>query len=225
MKFSEWQDKLNEQQKRLNDLALSEATESISIPAHNSPGSVITITLGKGKYESSVNGSDCAPRFLRPLYTNNKEEFDAMLESLTQQTDLIARATEVILESVSEEALPQAVIARMKGDKVSGDPSELVKTMTEKKMSSLVRIIKDELPLGNISSIECDLGGIAKKTTSLTLRYGEITLQWGGLNATSMSLAVKVFIGEVEEAMFFLANYEIIKERVLEFVRQVKAIK
>ena len=213
MRFSEWLDKLNKQQARLNDLALSEVSEVISIDNHT-----IAITLGKKKYDAEIDGTNTGPRFLRPLYTNNKEEFDSMLESITQSTQAVVEATEVILTAVSDKAIPNAVIARMKGEQTSGEPADLVESMVEKKLTKLSEEV-GEAPYGVFDNFSVDLGNIAERR--LVLRADPLCIYWGRISIQRD----RVQIPDAEEAMFFLANYDLIRERILRFIEQIKAIK
>ena len=224
IRFTEWIDKLNKQQARLNDLALSEVSETIA-----ANGQIISVTIGKGKYEATVDGSDCAARFLRPLYTNNKEEFDAMLESITQATDQVVEATEVILAVISDEAIPQAVIDRMKGEKTSGEPADLVESMTEKRLKELLTCVYEELggfkkvPATLFNQFQVYLAPIADKPLMVDYHSGlALHIGWG---RTSIHSRAGVTIPDVEEAMYFLANYDLIKERILRFIEQIRAIK
>ena len=215
MRFSEWLDKLNKQQARLNDLALSEVSEVISIDNHT-----IAITLGKGKYETEIDGRDSGARFLRSLYTNHKEEFDDMLESITHSTQAVVEATEVILTVVSDKAIPEAVIARMKGEQISGEPADLVESMVEKKLTKLSEEVAKAYPYGVLDAFNASLGEIAGKV--LALRYGaQLRIVWGRISVTGEQTTVP----DAEEAMYFLANYDFIRERVLRFIEQIKAIK
>ena len=215
MRFSQWLKKLDGQQARLNELALSPVSESISVD-----GKLITITIGKGQYDCEADGSKTAPCFLRPLYTNNKEEFDAMLESITEATDRVVEATEVILTSVSREAVPAAVMARMKGEKVSGDPAELVTSMTESKLKKLHETLWGEQPYGGFDSFDFNFSPVAGKALSLVLNI-RLHIMWGRISTDGSRFGIP----DVEEAMYFLANFEVIKERILRFIEQVKAIK
>ena len=223
MRFSEWLDKLNKQQARLNDLALSEVSETIA-----ANGQIISVTIGKGKYDATVDGSDCAARFLRPLYTNNKEEFDAMLESITQSTNQVVEATEVILTTISDEAIPQAVINRMKGEKTSGEPADLVESMAEKRLKELLGCVYEKLktfekvPATLFNQFQVYLAPIADKPLMVDYSGLALHIGWG---RTSIHSRSGVTIPDVEEAMYFLANYDLIKERILRFIEQIRAIK
>jgi hypothetical protein len=219
MRFNEWLEKLNNQQARLNELALSEVSETISVM-----GKTIAITLGKQKRHCEVDSSACDPRYLRPLYTNNKEEFDAMLESITEQTNQVVEATDVILTSVSEEAVPQAVIARMKGDKVGGDPADLVETMTEKKLKDLLAAVEtcfDKSGVGVFRQFVANLAPMADKVLVVELGAA-LHIQWGRISINDRGI---ISTPDVEEAMYFLANYDLIKARVLDFFDQIKRIR
>lgn len=226
MRFSEWLDKLNKQQARLNDLALSEVSEVISFEDH-----IVAITIGKGTYFAEVDGSSAAPRFLRSLYTNHKEEFDAMLESITHSTDVVVEATEVILTTVSDKAIPEAVIARMKGEQTSGEPADLVESMTEKKLKNLLDAVHGELktfeesPATIFSEFQVDLEPVAEKPLLIKYQAGlAFHIQWGRTSISDQH-GISLNIPDVEEAMYLLANYDLIKERILRFIEQIKAIK
>ena len=214
MRFSEWLDKLNKQQARLNDLALSEVSEVISID-----NSTIAITLGKHKYDTEIDGNSAAPRFLRSLYTNHKEEFDDMLESITFSTQAVVEATEAILTAVSDKAIPNAVIARMKGEQTSGEPADLVESMVEKKLTKLFEEIVKLAPYGGFLNFAVNLGDIAEK--ALRVDWEPLCIYWGKISIRN----TRIGIPDAEEAMYFLANYDLIRERILRFIEQIKTIK
>ena len=214
MRFSEWLDKLNKQQARLNDLALSEVSEVISVDNHT-----IAITLGKNKYDAEIDGRNSGARFLRSLYTNHKEEFDDMLDSITQGTQAVVEATEVILTAVSDKAIPNAVIARMKGEQTSGEPADLVESMVEKKLTKLSEEVGEAAPYGVFDNFFARLGDIGAKR--LIFQVFPIGIHWGKTEIISG----RIRIPDAEEAMYFLANYDLIRERILRFIEQIKAIK
>lgn len=222
MKFNEWLEKLNSQQKRVDEFALSEAYEAITVE-----GKTIQITLGKGKYECEVGKHLVGARWLRSLYTHNKEEFDAMLESLTEQIDKIAQATEVILESVGREAIPNAVLERLKGEKVEAGPAELVVTLVEKRLKELTEIIKKRFgsePIGHMDSFEANLS-VANKDMALAFNLGEISITWGRVSINSHRYRDDIIhVHDVEEGMFLLANYKLIKEKILDFMGEVEKV-
>lgn len=219
MRFSEWNQKLEEQQVRLkNANAMASVSESISIGNR-----IYGVNLAKDKLSAEIDGRVGQTRFLRAEYTRNKEQFDAMLEAVTDQVDKIVKATDAILEAVSEDALPGAVIERMKGSQVSGEPSEMVEVMTEKKMESLLQTIRGRLVDTVFTTFDIDLPELAGQPISFFLNIGgSIQFSWGRIWKNS-SGGQK--IPDVEQAMFFLANFELIEKRVLEVVDQMAAIK
>ncbi len=138
MKFSDWLVRLDEQQKRLEHGARSEAIETICVEWITT-----CVTLQKQSLDTltEIDGSKYVARSLRSLYTNNKEEFGAMLESLTKSVDQIVRASDVILEAVSAGAVPDAVLTRLKGERVSGEPVDLVRKRAEKELIDLGEVL------------------------------------------------------------------------------------
>ena len=217
MRFSEWSEKVKKQQYRLKDIALSDVSESISVN-----GKTITVTIGKDKCEALINGTSYWLKELRSLYTNHKEEFDAVLESITQSTEQVATATEIILATISDEAVPQAVLARMKGEQVSGEPADLIEEMTKKKLQNLYESISELLPLSRFTSFEAELPPIANGDLLLEIMQNEVyKIGWGNIVIGRRST---ISISNMQEAMYFVANFDLIKEAFLQFVRKVKAI-
>lgn len=220
MRFNEWRDKLLAQQQRLNDLALGEVFETISVE-----GKGVCVTFGKAKCEIAIDGNDYGANQLRSLYTHNKEEFHFLLESITESTDRVVTATKEILLAVSAEAIPMAVIERMKGEQTSGDPADLVRAMTEKKLNDLLkslekRVSKQGHCIGKFQSFQITLEKIREVPLILHFMAGVFQLNWGNISAG----AGRVAINDAEQAMFFIANYEYIKERLFGFLDKAKNI-
>ena len=216
-KFTEWLEELGGLQKKLTDVhALSDVKETITLD-----GKVITINLGK-EYNAEV--SDFAypiqPRQLRSLYTNNKDDFDALLESLKQGTEAVVEATDTILSAISEEAVPGAVIARMKGEQVSGDSPDLVKEMAGKKLKELQILIKKQLPVPFLPDFTMSMP-IAGHYLEMECSEEDCDLSYDALHARRHGVTV----GDVEVAMYFLANFEVIKAKLQSLLDQLKAIK
>lgn len=222
-KFTLWLEELDGLQKKLHDVhSLSDVKETITID-----GKVLTFNLGK---EYNVETSDAsyplAPRNLRPLYTNNKEEFDALLESLKQSTTAVVEATDTILTAISEEAVPGAVMARMKGEQVSGDSPDLVKDMAEKKLKELYDWVFDQIPKGILKSFQVVLP-IANRELDLQVSHNYsvstllLDIRYDKLRATQSTVRA----GDVEQAMYFLANFDVIKAKLQSLLDQLKAIK
>ena len=214
MRFSEWHEHLQKQQERLTVIVFGEVTETIS----TKEGGIITVTLGKDKYQAEVDGQGYAPNKLRPLYTNNKEEFDGLLEAITSQVESMVSLTNIVLASISEEAVSGAVIERMKGEQISGEPADLVESMVEKKMKNLLEDI-GVAPFGIFKdfNLRVDIAG-----GCLTL--GEAGLEWKNIHGRLHLNGDIVSISNIEDGMYFLANFELIRDKVLNLIRQIKAI-
>ena len=221
-KFTLWLEELGGLQKKLHDVhSLSDVSETITID-----GKLITINLGK-EYNAELSDSSypIAPRHLRPLYTNNKEAFDALLESLKQATETVVLATDTILTAISEEALPGAVMARMKGEQVSGESPDLVKDMAEKKLKELYGRVCEQMPKGIWNQFKVTLPIADRELELETWRsqYSEtVEIKWGTKLHVSSSRCV---IDDVEQAMYFLANFDVIKAKLQKLLYQIDAIK
>jgi len=221
-KFTLWLEELDGLQKKLTDVhSFSDVSETITID-----GKILTINLGK-EYNAEVSDAShpLRPRNLRPLYTNNKEEFDALLESLKQSTTAVVEATDTILTAISEEAVPGAVMARMKGEQVSGDSPDLVKDMAEKKLKELYDRVCEQMPKGIWNSFAVTLPIADRELELETWRnqYREtVEIKWGKFVHVNGSRCV---IGDVEQAMYFVANFDVIKAKLQKLLYQMNAIK
>lgn len=224
MKFNEWLEKLEKQQKRLHDCsALSDVVETINVQ-----GTSVTIEVGKEGVEVCLDNANTRakypPRQLRSIYTNNKEEFGHMLATITERTAEVVVATEAIMEALADGVIPEAVMLRLSGEKVSGESTDLVTESAGKKLEQL----HEEFYFDGYTKIQSfrfdDI--IAGKDLILTFDAGSTVkhIQWGDLSANSRFGSLKVEATNVEDCMFFLANYELIKEKLLSVIAQVKAI-
>lgn len=221
-KFTLWLEELDGLQKKLHDVhSLSDVSETITID-----GKILTFNLGK---EYNVETSDAsypiAVRHLRPLYTNNKEEFDALLESLKQSTETVVEATDTILTAISAEAVPGAVMARLKGEQVSGESPDLVTDMAERKLRELQKLFQS-YPLNILDTYSGKL--LVAEREFIFVNYGtsEIVVDISyGNNCAAYGAQSRVRVTDVEQAMYFIANYGVIKTKVQSLLDQLKAIK
>lgn len=216
-RYSEWMDALNKQNARIKDVTLSDVTETLSLNR-----ALITVTIGKGKTEPlvQVDGNVVAINFLRSLYTHNKEEFNDFLETITHQVDEVVEATETLMAFVSEDAVPEAVLERMMGDKTSGDPTELVKKMTEKKLMELRDFLRGfDFSLFKHFAIKDIVAG--KELGLEKDMYGEVGFNWGNLTCDGD----KVYPGDPEDGIFFLGSYDLIESRLEEIAETIQSVK
>ncbi len=193
MNFTEWSTALSKQQERMKETALMDVEESLSIN-----GRQVAVTMGKGRDSLSgivtVDGNDIQVRLLRLLYTHHKVEFDAMLDSLTTSVDTVMEATNSLMESLTEEAIPDAMIERMKGEQTSGEPKELVIVSVTKKLETLEENLLARLALKPsdeivLKSFDIEFLSVAGRKLSLELAWEKCKISWGTLSGTSMATA------------------------------------
>ena len=219
LRFSEWLKKLEEQHRKVSRLSLVDITETVT-----ASNKVISITLGK-ELLVEVNGETTGSRFLRALYTNNKDEFTSLLESLTKRADEVSEAIDNLLEVITEEAIPEVVVARMKGEKVSGDPVEILESMCKKRFEQLRSIL--EKGTGNFASYQIGLRPVGIHLIHLAFDGASVNVGWGDLaiRRTILGAHSSSWTANKEQCLQFIGNFETIKERIEEFVKHLKEIR
>jgi hypothetical protein len=179
-------------------------------------GATFTLTLGKqliihhGKTElSSIT-------LLRPYYTENKEAFEGMLESLRSQADQVVSIGSDIVTALVASEIPKAVLKRMSGEE---EDTTLAGTMVEKKLRELV---KESQKFPTLATGKFALMPVA--TRSLSFEHGDkktCSIEWGSIKIDLLHHPFghdqDVELGESEDQVFFLANFNLIKSRLVAF--------
>jgi len=199
-------------QKPFRDVSLCEIRESICVESKN-----ITLILGK-EYHAEIDGSSVGIRWLRPLYTHNKEEFDSLLESLKSSANEVAEAQDILLAAVADEAIPGAVIARMKGEQVDGGSSELVESLVKKKLDELLTLVAEAG--GAFDRFIIDLP-VAGKDLALQYQHPDTHLKWGEVAVYKYGHTTS----NIEGCLKFLASFDSIKAKLLAFCNIIRATK
>lgn len=217
MNFSQWSTELSKQQERMKETALTDVEESLGINDKQ-----VSVILGRGRDPVygivSVDGLDTHTRRLRPLYTHHKDEFDAMLDSLTTSVDTVMEATNLLMESLTENAIPDAMIERMKGDQTSGDPKELVASSVKQKLETLQETLLKRLypktPTDEVvlKSFELEFPAVAGRKLEVDFAWGKISLRWGKVEFDASG---RTRVPDTEEGMYFLANHDFIEAKLL----------
>ena len=216
MNFTQWSTELSKQQERMKGTALIDVEESLSVDSRQ-----ISVTLGKGRDSLSgictEDGNQIQVRFLRPLYTHHKSEFDAMLDSLTASVDTVMGATDHLMESLTEDAIPDAVIERMRGEQTSGEPKELVTASVSKKLETLEQVLLTRMAFTShdepvLKSFDIEFPSVADRKLSLELAWGRFRIVWGQIEHDTNG---NYKVPDPEEGMYFLANYNFIEAKLL----------
>ncbi len=220
MNFTEWSTALSKQQERMKETALIDVEESLSVDNRQ-----ISVILGKGRESGMcrINGIDKPARLLRHYYTHHKVEFDAMLDSVTTSVDTVMEASDHLMESMTEDAIPDAMIERMKGEQTSGEPKELILASVTKKMEALHAILsarmafktsgdRPALASPDLKAFVLEFPSIAGRQLSLELAWGKLGIIWGKVMRDANG---NCKVEDHEEGMYFLANYDFIEATLL----------
>lgn len=197
MRFNEWQDKLQKQHERIAGVPLAEISEVMFLD-----GSSIVVSIGK-KYCAEIDSKEFGVRNLRGFYTAHKDEFGNLLESITEQTNVVAEVTNTLLEAVTADSMPEIIMDRLQG-KQEQDSVEMVRELTGKRLLELWHIW-DRRYVTNQFVIEL---GVAGKDLQLN-QNGYIG--WGKLVTYGKA---PPNVDDVEECLFFLSQFDIIKAKV-----------
>ena len=216
MNFTQWSTELSKQQERMKDTALIDVHENLDVD-----GRQVFITLGKGRDSLAgivaLDGNQTTVRMLRPIYTHHKVEFDAMLDSLTTSVDTVMEATNHLMESLTEDTIPDAMIERMQGNQTSGEPKELIMASVKSKMETLQETLLERLALGDngesvLKSFDIEFPLVAERTLSLELYSRKFNISWGDVRFDTNG---NCKVPDAEEGMYFLANYDFIEAKLL----------
>ena len=205
MRFNEWTQAITVEHDKVKNFAVITPTESITVE-----GETFTLTLGKQLIIHQGKNELSSILLLRPYYTANKEAFEGMLESLRSQADTVASIGNDIVTALVAPEIPKAVLQRMSGEE---DDTTLAGIMVERKLKELVKE-SQKFPI-------LALGGFALlpvATRSLSFervdQRNKCKIDWGSISIDQDST---VDLGESEDQVFFLANFNLIKSRLVAF--------
>lgn len=227
MKFNEWQEKVKKLQEQLGVNTLTDVSETIGIhdPKHDH---VITINLGK-KFFVEVNDSELDIRYLRPVYTGNKETFDDLLQVLTERTREVSELNDGFMTGIVHEAIPGAVMSRIKGEHEDSSNEALLEKLIGQKFEELNTMLgKAVLPFRELIF---DFEPIAEEAMCLSReswkKDGNYVLTVCGcafdarLTFSSGRLTLST---DFEMRLRFLANFQTIKARIAKFIELLKPL-
>ena len=212
-KFGVWLDLLEKQQLRMKR-NYSPLCPQIVETSHVA-GKTVTIELGT-KYQAVIDGQVQGPGQLRSLYTDNKETFASILEAITDRVDEVVQGLETVLGAIAAEAIPGAVMSRIKGEKLEEDNMSLIQGMVEKKSKEILSLL-DRPPFSFVANLK----PVAGSEIGLEADLGEASpasFKWGTHWATELGLTAPLTAWTFEPCTLFLANFDLIKIRVQEFL-------
>ena len=175
-------------------------------------GSSIIVSIGK-EYRATIDKVEYQIRNLRSFYTHNKEEFNNLLDSITEQAKAIVEVTNTILESVTADSIPELVMDRMEGKHEAPDSPEMIRGLVTKRLGELWDIF-DRKYVTEQFTIILDVAG--KK---LLVAQGQ-SISWDHLTVFNTK---QVRVQDVECCVYFLAQYDTIRAKVKQVTDALEA--
>lgn len=207
--YSLWMEDYKKLTESVKGVPLVDIKEVLSVE-----GKHFILALGKENFVKNGD-QEIDMKYMRAYYTGNKDVFANVLETIK------ARATEQrafainICNALTEQAVPEVVMARMKGEEVSGDAFDMMKLGTKKTMEKLGSV------LWGIHNSPFESFDITIPSGGKHLRLKEdgvnSTIFWGDPSAddSETSMISGAFSGarlgeftegSLENEMFFLTN-------------------
>jgi hypothetical protein len=223
VKFSEWYSHLQKVHDSVKDIALYDLFETMSVEGHT-----VSITVGK-ELHGEVDGNPSDPIQFRHMYTDSKMEFDQMLGAIEQNARDLSQAMTMAFAAVTDEVVPELVVARLTGENPSGDPKAVLNYMTAKKMLVLSKIWRKAAKLGG-GMIPTHVKGLDMEMTfdsgMLECRVddGKATLKWQG-NKPWDALDNELIVDyPIEDNLTFLGAFDKIQQALLTTVNILKQL-
>ena len=197
MKFAEWYSRLQKVHDDVKDIALHDLFETMSVDGHT-----ISITIGK-EMHGEIDGNPTDPTQFRHVYTDNKMEFDQLLGAIEQNAKDLAQALSTAFAAVTDEVVPELVVARLTGENPSGDPKAVLNYMTAKKMLVLSKIWRRATRYVKDITLEVT---VSSGELECTVADGKATLSWqdNEWDALDNELAVDF---PIENNLLFLGEF------------------
>lgn len=218
MKFKEWLEKFNKQSELMRNKSLGEVVETLDIDNCS-----IVIKLSANGEHCEVDSNSVWLKRLRPYYTKHKEEFDAILESITTQVQKITSASEDVMNILTEHTVPEAVMNRMKGDD-EGDTSSsgMVRSVLNNYLQKIGENTTRKLSHTIFGAFTCGLGEVAGYPMTISYSNANTSITWGNHITMNGRVANN---GGIEEAVMLLSNIDVAEGKLNHLCEMIKAVK
>ena len=207
MKFKEWLDKMDAQQKRLAEAGLfAEIEEAIPCEGNSIPIHMDTKESESGKYDL---------RYLRSDFPKHREEFESCLERVTLRVDSVVENSSNMLRALVDNQTPGLVMARMKGEAEDSDPKEVFKKMVGEKAKELWRPLRKFPECIDEIKIHLQVAG-----ETLKIDKGSNAYTWGNIQVWRGSrskdgLNVTMYT-DLTKCLFFITNIAEIRQAIVD---------
>jgi hypothetical protein len=211
LNFKEWREGIEALEAKVKRGTLFDISEAIGVG-----GTVVTITIGKNGLHVEEGDYRADIKQLRSLFTHNKEEFEDLLDVLTERVDKGIESTEGILEQVVAPIIPDAVIQRLKGDAAGdADNKDLLQQMVKKGLQEIAdTFFKRVQPF---DSFNINFREVNELPFVLAYSNNRFVLEVCGCHVDSMDPEDGNPSNDMETCLFFLANLESIKKKLQSF--------
>ena len=226
-RFTEWLTEYKKLTEEVRNIPLVNIKEVLSVD-----GQHFILSMGK---ESKVENGDqeIDPRYMRSYFTNNKDEFDDVMGLLRTRVKEQRAGAISICNALTEQAIPEVVMARMRGEEVSGDAFDMLKLGAEKKMQELVKTaLAFKTPFESFN-ITIPSGGrfLTLDKTADEIRWANGELEDCCLENITNALEMPLNLGakldgkdEIEACMFFLTNFAFIRRDLIALGKKLAAV-
>ena len=134
---------------------------------------------------------------------DNKHNFEPMIEEFRALAKDAISASNAYLEILTAKYVPDAVMARLRGEEVATDPPGILKKVTREKLEELV----EPLPESPVKMLEIETT-LAGEVLTIKADPSQRFFSWGGSTATQ----TQTYEGKVEDCLAVLENFEILKK-------------
>lgn len=239
MSFTDWKKAFDDEVEKAKGIPLIKVREPLSLYGKDGFQVHYIICVGdrNGAFKPDRIETDqpMVMSGLRPLYTNNKEVFAEALEGIREQVKDQTIQARRIANALTEKQVPELVMRRMQGEDVgSGDGFELLKQGVRKKLGELwarscdlPRVTGDFEVSGLVAGNEfsLDINGALNYWRGLDVRWGELVVEghpgnFRGAHGNPNT----ILMDNLEQGIYFLANFEIIMNKVEEIHKWLEGL-
>lgn len=222
MAFKDFEKAIQEQQTKMVRFAPQDIVETLTLktsdPMYMATGETIEFTLGK-VFRLVINDSTYSElRPLKPYYVQHKTELENALKIITRKVAMVMEQKDALVAVMAESIIPEAVMARMRGENPGTDNESLLELMTQKLGKELVRGSAGFL-VNRKSNSDFYLKSIAGRVFRWRKRDRDISVTWGNIHCEGTT--TNAFVNNnssLEDQIFFIANIELIKLRLTRFL-------
>lgn len=211
MRYTDWINDYENLKKEVDGIPLIDIQEVLSVGGNHA-----VVCLGK-KTGIFIDDQDTQPRFMRSWWTEHREEFIYLMESLKDKVREQKQFAIDLCNAMTEQAVPDLVLKRMRGEQVSGDAFTLLKDGVKYKISELEEeLVALSPPRQFTFTFNDDVAGQKLRLGFTENRHWKV--MWWGLHSGDAGT-------DLEACMYLLANFSLIRKRCQDIATQIREVK